>query len=175
MTSQCTRRSLLAGATAAAVLAPATPALALVQERFQTLMRRVMGLSWVGQSRTGNERFEGEELVTALGMKFDLRPDWSFEGAMIEILNYNSTTYRGLFRITGECWTIGEQAGLSIYRSELVERDRLPDGLAWSSYRGELKFYNDSSREGHFTLKGILIDDVDRSEYRVRLVDGSPD
>lgn len=165
------RRKFVLGAGALALTTAARPAHALVQDRFQTLMRHVMGLMWVGQSRTENDQFEGGDLVTALGMKFSLMSDWSYEGVMLEVLNYNDTKYKGVFKITGECWTIGDDAGVSIYRSELMERDQLPKNLEWNTYRGDFKFYNDSNRKGHFTLQGIMTSTGGGPVSRVNLID----
>ena len=164
------RRAFLIGAGAATLAAGIRPAHALVQERFQTLMRQVMGLMWVGQARSYNDQFEGGELVTAIGMKFELRADWSYEGAMVEALNYNGNVYKAFHRIEGECWTIGDEAGVSIYRSELIEASALPSNFAWSTVRGDFRFYNDSNRKGHFTLQGILTN-TDGGQSRVIMND----
>ena len=167
------RRRFIAGASAAGLMVQAAPAAALVQERFHTLMRHVMGLTWVGQARARDDNFEGGEVVTALGLKFGLRDDWSYEGAMMEILNYGGQHYKATFKITGECWTIGNDAGVSIYRSQLMERDPLPEGFEWNTSRGDFKFYNDSNREGHFTLQGLLTSDTDGAVSRVNLTDAA--
>lgn len=166
-----TRRSLIAGAGAAALISKVQPAHALVQERFHDLMRRVMGLTWVGQNRSYNDQFQGGELVTAIGMSFSLRSDWSYEGAMVEVLNYEGTKYKSHLRITGECWTIGSDAGVSIYNSELIEASALPEGFSWDLVKGDFRFYNDSNRKGRFTLQGIMTNRRDGSQSRVNMID----
>lgn len=165
------RRSFIAGASAAVLAGLPSPAAALVQDRFQTLMRRVMGLTWVGTARSKDDSFQGGELVTALGMKFTLMDDWSYDGAMLEVLNYGGRRYSGKFRISGECWTIGNDAGVSIYRSELIESDPLPERFAWNTVRGDFRFYNDSSRAGHFTLQGIMTNSGNGAGSQVNLRD----
>jgi hypothetical protein len=166
-----TRRNAIAGLGAGMMLGLASPARALVQEPFHTLMRRVMGLTWVGQARSYDDQFEGGELVTAIGMHFSLNDDWSYEGAMIEILNYGGAKYRSAHRITGECWTIGGEAGVSIYNSTIEEASALPQGFSWAPVKGDFRFYNDSNRKGHFTLQGILTNTRDGGQSRVNMID----
>jgi hypothetical protein len=47
----------------------------------------------------------------------------------------------------------------------------LPAPYEWSTSKGEFRFYNDSDRPGHFTMQGMLTDDVDRTQFRVELTD----
>ena len=166
-----TRRCAILGATAASLLAPAAPAAAIVPEPYHALMRRVMGLTWAGQSRTPSNQFEGGEFVSGVGMQFRLDPDWSFEGTMFEVMKLEGSEYKGVYAITGECWVIADKAGLSIYRMKVLSGTPLPAPYEWSTSKGEFRFYNDSDRPGHFTMQGMLTDDVDRTQFRVELTD----
>lgn len=168
-----TRRSLIAGAGAAAagLLAPLSPAHAIVPDRYHTLMRRVMGMTWGGTSRTSSDQFETGQFVSRIAMAFELAIDWSFTGHMIEKANIEGKDYQGEMAISGECWVIGDKAGLSIYKMQVLRGTPLPDPFTWGTSRGDFRFYNDSNRPGRFTLQGVLIDDADRTQYTVSLVD----
>ncbi len=166
-----TRRSILAGATAAALFSPTAPAAAIVQDRFHTLMRKVMGLTWIGQARTRSDQFAGGEFVSAIGMKFQLADDWSYRGIMMEQLNLEDTDYTGKFEISGECWTIGDDAGVSIYRMRLIDGTPLPSPMSWGTSTADMRFHNDSARPGHFALQGIMTSQGDGTKFRLNLTD----
>ena len=168
---QITRRSLIAGAGATTLLFGAVPARAIVPERYHTLMRRVMGLTWVGQGRIPSDRFERGVFVAAIGMSFTLNTDWSFTGAMVEKANIEGSIYEGFSDISGECWVIGDEAGLSIYRMRHVKGTPLPAPYTWGTSKGDFRFFNDSQRKGRFTMQGVLIDDADGSRVQVNLID----
>ncbi|WP_374530244.1 hypothetical protein [Novosphingobium sp.] len=163
------RRAMIAGSAAAALLAPAAPASAIVQDRFQTLMRRVMGMTWIGTARTRSDQFVGGEFVSAIGMKFALAEDWSYRGIMMEQLNLDNSTYTGKFEISGECWTIGDDAGVSIYNMRLIEGSPLPSPYSWGPSKADMKFYNDSSRPGKFSLQGIMTSLEDGTKFTIAL------
>lgn len=153
------------------MLAPAAPALAIVPDRYQTLMRRVMGLGWIGRARIQSDQFEGGQFISTMGMKFNLNPDWSFDGLMLETVRIEGGQYEARSTIWGDCWVIADKAGLSISRMRLIEGDRLPQPYSWGSSTGTFRFYNDSERDGHFTLQGTLRDDQDGTLIEVQLND----
>lgn len=165
------RRSLIVGAAAASLLAPAAPALAIVPDHYQTLMRRVMGLGWYGQARIRADQFVGGQFVSTMGMKFNLNPDWSFDGLMLETVRLEGGQFDAKSSIWGDCWVIADKAGLTISRMRLIEGDRLPQPYSWGSSTGTFRFYNDSDRSGHFTLQGTLRDDQDGTVIEVQLSD----
>lgn len=166
-----TRRSLIAGAAAAGLLAPVAPARAIVPEPYHTLMRRVMGLVWIGTSRTPSDRFASGQFISRIAMQFDLANDWSFTGQMVEKATIEGRDYTGELTISGECWVIGDAAGLSIYKMKVIRGTPLPEPFAWGTSKGDFRFYNDSDRKGRFTLQGVLTDDNDRTQFTVSLID----
>lgn len=170
-----TRRSLIAGAAAAGLFGPITPAGAIVPERYRDPVRQLMAMTWMGRSSTKSDQYRGGEFSTGIMMKFRLNDDFSFTGGMLENLKLDGVDYMGQFRISGEAWVIGGEIGMSIYKMQFLKGDTPPAPLGWSTSTGDFRFYNDSSRKGHFTLQGVLIDDVDRTQFRVILVDQNPD
>lgn len=168
---QTTRRSFVAGAAAATLLGRAAPAAAIVPESHHELMRKLMGLTWIGQSRTPSERFNGGYFVVALGFSFSLNKDWSYEGAMVEKFNLSGREYEGHSKIWGEAWVIGSDVGMSIYRSQPVQGTPLPEPMSWGTTKGDLRFYNDSARKGRFTLQGVMTNDQDGVRSTVTLID----
>ena len=170
-----TRRSLIAGATAAGLLGPITPARAIVPEPYREAVRQLMAMKWMGRSSTKSDQYRGGEFSTGILMKFQLNDDFSFIGAMLENLKLENVDYMGQFRISGEAWVIGGEIGMSIYKMQFLKGDPLPAPLAWGTSKGDFRFYNDSSRKGHFTMHGVLTDDVDRTQFKVILVDQNPD
>ena len=168
---QTTRRSLIVGATAASLLAPAAPALAIVPDRYHSLMQRIMGLTWIGQGRTPSDRFKSGQFVMAIGMSFSLNSDWSYDGKMIEKVNLEGSVYESHSLISGECWVIGDEAGVSIYKMRYVRQDPLPAPFGWGTSKGDFRLYNDSQRKGRFTMQGVLTDDIDGTRIQVNLID----
>lgn len=165
------RRRFIAGAGAAALAGMSAPARALVPDSHAELLRHLMGLIWIGKSWTKSDLFRGGELLMQIGMSFDLKTDWSYTGAMVLRVNLAGDDYEGHFTIAGECWVIGTDVGVSIYRSQLVEGTPLPRDFAWGTSKGDFRFYNDSGRKGHFTLQGQMRDDADGTPSRVIMVD----
>lgn len=168
---QTTRRSFVAGAAAATVLGRAAPLGAVVPASHHDLMRRLMGLTWIGQSRTPSDRFNGGYFVVAIGFSFTLRADWSYEGAMVEKFDLGGRDYEGHSKIWGEAWVIGSEVGVSIYRSQPVKGTPLPEPMSWGTSKGDFRFYNDSDRKGRFTLQGVMTNDQDGNRSSVVLVD----
>ncbi len=167
------RRAVLAGATAASLLAPIAPARAIVPERYRDPVRQLMAMTWIGLSKTKAEAFSGGEFVTALMMKFQLNDDFSFTGAMLEYMKLENREYQGRFTISGEAWVIGSDVGMSIYRMQFLRGDPPPPPLAWGTSKGDFRFYNDSNRPGHFTMQGIMTDDRDGTQFRVIMNDNN--
>lgn len=168
---QTSRRSFVAGAAAATLLARAAPAAAIVPEKYHDLMRRLMGLTWIGQSRTRSDQFAGGYFNVAIGFSFTLNTDWSFEGAMVEKFELSGRKYEGFSRIWGEAWVIGSDVGMSIYRSQPFKGTPLPEPMSWGTSKGDFRFYNDSNRKGRFTLQGVMTNDQDGSQSTVVLND----
>lgn len=168
---QISRRSLIAGATAATLLAPAGRARAVVPASHHELMRRLMGLTWIGQSRTPAEQFSGGYLSVGIGFTFTLNSDWSYEGAMVEKFTLRGQNYEGWSKIWGEAWVIGTDVGVSIYKSQPVKGTPLPEPMSWGTSKGDFRFYNDSSRKGRFTMQGVMTNDQSRVQSSVILVD----
>lgn len=168
---QTTRRSFVGGAAAATLLGRAAPAAAMVPESHHELMRRLMGLTWIGQSRIPSDRVRGGYLVVGIGFGFTLNSDWSYEGAMVEKFTLGGSQYEGHSRIWGEAWVIGSDVGVSIYRSQAVKGTPLPAPMSWGTTKGDFRFYNDSARKGRFTMQGVMTSDQTGVQSSVVLVD----
>lgn len=168
---ESTRRSFIAGASAAALLGIAAPIRAIVPDRYQTLMRRVMGLGWYGQGMIRSDQFVGGQFISTIGMKFNLNSDWSFDGIMLETIRIENSKYEAQSTIWGDCWVIADKAGLTISKMRLDEGSRLPQPYTWGSSKGEFRFYNDSERPGRFALSGKLRDVQDGTIIEVQLND----
>ncbi len=170
------RRSLIAGATASAtgLLFPVSPARAIVPERYREPVRELMGMTWLGMRRTKSADYRGGEFRTAIMMRFQLNDDFSFKGALLELLTLGGREYYGHFRTYGEAWVIGSEVGMSIYRMEFLKGDPPPQPLTWSTSKADFRFYNDSSRPGRFTMQGVMTDDGDGTRFEAILNDKDP-
>ncbi|MFM5923694.1 MAG: hypothetical protein ACKOPG_05860 [Novosphingobium sp.] len=165
-----TRRSILAGATAA-LLAPSGPARAMVPDNFANLMRRVMALHWRGTGTFAADWVQGNQFVSQIEIDLQVDSDWDFTGQMAESFNLDGRRYSGTSRIWGNCWVVGSKAGLSITGMRNISGDALPGNVGWSTSTGDLQFHNDSDRAGHFVLEGYLQDDTAATRTRVFLID----
>lgn len=165
------RRTILLGAGAAMLPGLASEALGQVPDRYVNLMRKLMARTWQGKSRIASDGFVGNEFVSDLTLNFQLASDWTYTGTQVESFNMEGNFYRGVSRIRGDCWVIDDKAGLAIREMRVESGTPLPSPLFWSSSRGELRFFNDGDRDGHFILKGTLTDINDGSLSRVELYD----
>lgn len=166
------RRTLVLAAGASLIL-PVMPDLAIaqVQDRYVNLMRKLMAKTWFGKSRIAASGFEGNEFVSDLTWQFQVNADWTFVGSQVESFRLEGRYYQGSSAIRGHCWVINDKAGLNITGMRVESGTPLPSPLFWSSSKGELRFFNDGDREGHFILKGTMLDDNDGSQSRVELID----
>jgi hypothetical protein len=164
-----TRRRFSLGLGAA--LAFSTSARAIVPERYTSLMRRVMGLHWRGRLRFDADFIEGGEFISQLDMDFSLDANWDFTGKMVEKMQWGDTIYSGLSAIWGNCWVIGNEAGLSITRMRNISGDTLPNNFAWGTSTGDFRFHNDTDRPGHFIIQGVMRSDRDGTISKVSMID----
>lgn len=168
---QTTRRSFVVGAAAATLLGRAAPVAAIVPATHHELMRKLMGLTWIGQSRTPSDQFSGGYLSVGIGFAFTLNSDWSYEGAMVEKFDLRGRKYEGYSQIWGEAWVIGTDVGVSIYRSKHFKGTPLPEPMSWGTSKGDFRFYNDSTRKGRFTMQGVMTNVQSGMQSSVILVD----
>lgn len=140
-------------------------------ERYTSLMRRVMGLHWRGRLRFDADFIEGGEFISQLDMDFSLDANWDFTGKMVEKMQWGDTIYSGLSAIWGNCWVIGNEAGLSITRMRNISGDTLPNNFAWGTSTGDFRFHNDTDRPGHFIIQGVMRSDRDGTISKVTMID----
>ena len=75
------RRAVLAGATAASLLAPIAPARAIVPERYRDPVRQLMAMTWIGLSKTKAEAFSGGDRRAPLAREGRRDDGFSLPGA----------------------------------------------------------------------------------------------
>lgn len=163
------RRKLLGGTIALTLLGRGGLAQAYTLQESMPALRELLGRHWSGQASTPTSATQSGELVIGLDYDFNLSDDASFTGTCRITSNWDSTTYRASYDISGNVWGSGSSFGLTIANTSLRSGDSLPSTLYWQGLTGSLNLYQNSDGSGKVFMQGTLTGTVGGDKFTTQL------